>query len=250
MPEEIAVVTIACYRNVDQLNEQTRPLRESFTRWSSGRVAFWLMQVGRQWYNFYQNKVVQFLADLKGLSKESRFKYLLYCDAADTLLLRDPYEAVSILRAAGKPILLGAEAVCWPWSRRHGPLFQPSPSGLRYPQAGVWAGEYDAVVAMLEAIVSMVETDRENYTEGRFGFRTEDQCCWIEQVVRGAPVALDLDAALVANINSSLPGQFEMTDHGVHCPKTHKQPIVLHWAGGPNSKKSLRDYAQRLNKEK
>lgn len=255
---ELAVITVAAYRHAKELHEQIWPLEESYMRvrgtaTEDDVVRLWVTQAGMLWCDFYRNKVVQLVEDLKNLNNPSLRppKYLLYCDASDTMLLRDPREVITILKDYGRPILLGAEAVCWPWPKRHGRQFSLQPSDLHYPQAGVWAGEYDAVVAELEKIVRMVVEDREHYTEGKaaFGFQNEDQCCWIERILRGDPIAFDTEARLVANMNSAPAGQFELTDEGVYCPKTGQRPVVLHWAGGPKSKESLRAYARRLRKE-
>ena len=240
---DLSVVTIACYRDVAQLNEQTQALRLSCAIKATG-VELWITQVGDPWHNFYYNKVIRFLDDLK--SRRRRPKYLLYCDAADTLLLRDPAEIVTILGDYGKPIVIGAEAVCWPWPKRHGPQFENRPSGLSYPQAGVWLGEYDAVVGVLENIVRMVTADEEKYVEGKYEFRTEDQCCWTERIIKGDDIAIDTKARLVANMNNAPVDMFQMRDDGVRHTTTSQRPFVLHWAGGAESKQNLRDYARRF----
>src|SRR5688572_17643137 len=106
---QVAVVTMWAYRN--------RPISASPLKQSCERhaVPLVVLQENERFLDFYQNKVLRFVDDIKRLD----FDVLLWVDADDAFVNGDPrLRAVAALEHYGADFLVGAEVNLWPWYNR------------------------------------------------------------------------------------------------------------------------------------
>jgi hypothetical protein len=232
----VALVTIACYPE-DRVKEEARWLFAS-----AARVG-WLVHafgVGSSFENMYQTKVERLAGWIRSLP--DHYKHVVYLDARDAFVFGTEEEVRSRLNW---PVLIGMESGPWPeqsenWaSALRGLAHHHHPqTALAYINAGMFAGEREAVVVCLGNMIQL----RRNWLAGHgpdwlnpYRHFHDDQFLW-QAYYRLDPSSIQLDskAELLCNMSwqhlelahkDIRPGDRRVTT------RYETEPCFLHFSG-------------------
>jgi hypothetical protein len=172
------------------------PLWQSCHRYGMPLV---VLQEGERFVDFYHNKVIRLLADVRQLD----FDALIWADADDAFIHGDPRPgALAALDYYAADFVVGAEANLWPW---HDRLYHRFPKVSRscHPNAGVWAATRQAFIREYERMIALAESDTERYEEAGRHLKNDDQALFMEWMASGrSGMVLDTQEKLVLNLNA------------------------------------------------
>jgi hypothetical protein len=145
-------------------------------------------------------------------------KYVLFCDASDTMMVRNPTDLVGRFLSFGRPVVISAERDCFPL-RELASKFPPAESGYSFPNAGGFMGERDAVIAALEYMNTA-------YEDG------EDQARWIRLIAENpSSVAIDSWCSIFQTMSGGAGSNVRFDGGACRNQRTGTHPYLLHFNG-------------------
>jgi hypothetical protein len=248
-PSNTAVLTIGAYPEAE-LFEVTRLPSLSASRQGIPRR---VLGVGLP-FGFFSTKVQALRGWVRDLPR--RFRFVLYTDANDTLFQSPLADICDGFNRAGKPVLISAENCCWPvrsaeWAER----FPGHPWNRRWPCAGVWMGERDAVERTLDAMVELHDRIAASDPSVREflpyrQWQRDDQFLWQATMLSGAaPVTPDYGCEICFNVACSgteIQGN-KFFDFGSGTVRdTGTRPGILHFSSAAKRGRHHEHWARAL----
>jgi hypothetical protein len=248
-PSNTAVLTIGSYPEAELFEVTRLPSLTASRQGISRRVLGVSLP-----YGSFATKVQAMRGWVRSLPR--RFRYVLYADANDTLF-QSPLAAICDgFNRAGKPVLISAENCCWPvrtaeWAER----FPPHPWDRRWPCAGVWMGERDAVERTLDTLIDLrgriAASDPSLRAFLPYGNHiTDDQFLWqVAMLSGGAPVTPDYSCDICFNVACSgteIQGNkfFDFASGTVR--DTGTRPGILHFSSAAKRGRHHEHWARAL----
>jgi hypothetical protein len=250
-PDNTALVTIAAYP-AHAANQQISRFTTSCV--ARGCLAH-VFGIGEGYGHFY-SKIERMRTWIGELPRH--YRHVLYVDGRDALLARPLEAACAAFNEIKVPIVMSAEAGCWPifddqWRERF-----PAKVGNRcWPNAGVWMGERHALLNALDVMVRLkqqLEAEitttgvediwylRNRYQDDQFLW----QICYLKKLF---PLHLDAECRIAANVSTMDRRLFENKDFefnaGLKVKETDTAPSVLHFSG-PASHECMDQWAGYL----
>jgi hypothetical protein len=243
-PDNTVVMCIASYPAEDM------PAALSDFAGSARKHDIWLEVRGvGETYGHVRSKVVRMRQWIRRLPPHVR--YVLYVDATDTLFTR-PLAAICLrFNELASPIVIGAEAICYPvldprWRER----FPSHAHGRRWLNAGMWMGERGALLGALDELVKLNDEFQQPAPTPRLAdvwewreWFDDDQFLWQVAALKNIiPLHLDRASQLFLNVASVDPRLTGNSDcdldpaNGIVTVRaTGGQPAVLHFSGSANA---------------
>jgi len=166
------------------------------------------------WPGYIEGKITRAIPFLEGRTE----KYVLFCDASDVLMVRNPTDLVGQFLSFNRPLVISAERDCFPL-RDLAPKFPPADSGYSFPNAGGYIGERDAVIGVLEYMAK-------TYDDG------EDQARWLRLAVESpSSIAIDSWCAIFQTMSGGAGGDVYFDQVGCYNTRTRTYPYFLHFNG-------------------
>jgi 4Fe-4S single cluster domain len=242
-PENTAVLVLACYPS-SEVKSRVRDLQETAMR---SAISLQLRGIGERYNHFHSkiNRIRDFISELP-----ERFRYILYLDARDTLLLRPLSYICEVFNQMNSPILVSAEIKPWPvrdlnWVKR----FPPDARRWRWLNAGMWMGSRDPLIAALGIMSDLrLQLRLEKPSQELMDvwewrrYAEDDQFLWqVCHLKKKFPLLLDYQCLLFANINGADYRLENNRDFGflpdkglIRIKFSKSEPAVLHFSGGMN----------------
>lgn len=234
-PENTAVLTIACY------DARTVHRTLAHFAYSARKQGIWFEAFGggEQFGSWFSAKILRMRKWLDALP--ARYSHVLYCDGKDSVFIRPLADLCGAFNSIGQPIIVGAEAGCFPlrgseWANR----FPKHPTGRNWICAGYWMGRR---AALIDAMDRMIEING-RLAEGRFlpeyakhqGWANDDQFLWqLSHLIAAFPFALDHECRIGANVATQETRLTDNRDFDIKSGKvtdlrTGNRPGVIHFS--------------------
>jgi len=193
-------IVIATIATAGYSTDHAYMLSESARRWG---VQLLVTESTLKWRDFFWNKIIAFQRELRRIAGE--YDTLIYLDAGDTIIVRDPREADATFASTGAGVLAGAEVNCWPWRSFAGQI--KSPHAQKFINAGAWMADAGSVDALFEALID-ASIDLSNHpAENGQTSVNDDQVCWNELNRQRHPlITLDWQSRVFLNVTCESAG--------------------------------------------
>lgn len=159
-----------------------------------------------------------------GTKAAADFTHVLFVDGYDSLMLASEAEVLAKFQAFKRPVVICAAVSCYP-DRKLAESFAPTSTPWRFPCAGAWLGERDAVIDLVMSALELAPPNPKNPRQG------SDQGL-IQQVMLAKPdmVAIDGQCELFQVTTLSRPLNF--AGGRITNTVTGAQPCVIHGSQG------------------
>lgn len=154
-----------------------------------------------------------------------KYEYVLYMDATDTNIIRNPVNIINEFNKYNKSIIFGGEKVLYP-NTEHNYLYdyKPKESEFIYLNAGVWLGKVKSVLKHMQQMVDNIDCIY------------EDQGRWTYQYLTNDDIIIDQKREFVFNTYDAAD-YITITEDGVLLNKI--TPYIIH-DNGPKSGNTLK----------
>jgi len=231
--ERLALTTIGCYPE-ERIKGTLKWLHRSAAQMGIHLHVFGVGEVFSNWYDMKIACLARWLSTLP-----EPFKYAVYMDGVDTLVLGPEDE---IIRALGGHMLVSAEACCFPESSAHWrQRFQREGTFECFPQAGCWGGPLRNKHGVIDTLAHITDV-RERWLHGTieqlkpYRHFNNDQFLWqATYLLRETPLILDHEFGCFANMTCTNT-QLHCTDRvraegrRIVCRNGNRPPCV-HFSG-------------------
>ena len=226
------------------------PMKDSCERMGLPLVMYGL---GEGFPGFYEGKVVRLLEALRGVDTE----YVLFCDARDTVILRDEKAIVDAYKSAakstGSKIVFCADRKCFPYPELSG-VFEKIGEGHTastclwkganvrrvFLNAGVFMSTRKYLVKCLNRLMSMYAPEQTDFPE-------DDQGWWCRAVAQGlVDISIDYKCELVAMTTYTPDSWYSLSNGKCAFTPTKTKPCVLHFAGRKDTKRRMPVFLERM----
>lgn len=164
------------------------------------------------WPGYIEGKITRAIPFLESRPE----KYVLFCDASDTMMARDPAGLLNAFHRFHHPLVISAERDCFPL-RDLALKFTPAEGGYSFPNAGGFMGERTAIISALDFM-------RQHYTEG------EDQARWLRLLV-DSPNKIDSCCTIFQTMSGGASSHLRFEDGACYNVCTGARPYFLHFNG-------------------
>jgi hypothetical protein len=146
-----------------------------------------MMCTGRVgWIDRFTCKIVSLYEQTHRLTG---YDYVLFVDAADCLLATDLGEILHRFDHIGRPFVMAAERLCYPWPAKYDSMTPMTVSPFRFVNSGGYIATWDAYVNTLRVLIDM---DDNGYQEGGLSIKNHDQAAFSRAYVeKQADICVD-----------------------------------------------------------
>lgn len=169
-------------------------------------------------------------------------KYIIFCDSWDLIFAGSPDEVMAKYKEFECPIVISAEANCFPTDTKEQYDALNLPTKYKYLNSGFIVGETDAIVACLEAMdLPNLEDDHFDAEKG-CNVHPNDQFEW-QKIFLQQPVKMKLDTfqELSQTLHDAKVEDFDFSGARIRNVNTGSYPLTWHFNGASKDNMELRN---------